>query len=290
MYFPRPHEDRLYYHSAIAVNGHLYVSHGRDEEKSFYKFDPCAARWDPINFHHASIQCSLVYLDGWIYALGGKYHGKANDTFVRRYNIRDDKEEVLYPEYETITFFTTAVAYLGKILVYSKESPVDGESKFTLSVYDPVINKWFVVFKEQHRVHGGRDAPLPRSCWNIALVVHENKCYRVFYEDIGSQREGWVKTRVNELVFDFKSETPSCRLGESQEQFGFTELLARYSDTFCISGEVYMLVNRYPLRTGHRMTPNEDVDLLKRKWEPLYLFLDEDSAVTHYTFDVNLFE
>ena len=293
-FFPQPDKAHSYYdQGVIAVNGHLYISHGMDEGKTFYKFDPCAARWDPVNFRHLSIGCALVYLDGWIYALGGIYDDTRDTITARRYNIRDDKEEVLYPDYESITYRSSAVAYVGKVLVFSRsyEHDDNGYSKFTLAMYDPVINRWFVILTEKYSV----DVRVDPSYWNVALVIHENKCFRVLYESIDDRRENYVKPRVNELIFDFEGETPSCRLGESQEQFGFTKVSCvrmgrAWTDQFCINGELYMFVNRYPLKAGHRMTVNEDIDELMRKWEGLYQYLDRESAVTHYTFDMHFFE
>ena len=289
--FPR-HNRELYNHSAIEVNGHLYVSHGTEEDRSFCKFDPRTRQWDPINFRHPSEQCALVYLDGWIYALGRDDYDEEGFLPARRYNIRDDKEEVLHPESESIQMCTTAVAYMGKVLVYSKGFPFNppdyNESNFTLSVYDPVINKWFVLSTEQHRVNLDDDV----SFHNIALVIHENKCYRVHFEDVANRRKGYryTKPKVNELVFDFEGEQPSFRLGESQEQFGLTEIPVRYSHFFCIDGELFVFGNRCALRTGQKIAAIEDIFPLLQIWEGVYMCLDKRSAVTHYTLDVNYFK
>ena len=283
------------------MNGYLYVSLGGGGRKeSFCKFDPHTGQWTSINFQHHSQLCTLAYLDGWIYAFSGVYAGFR--AYARRYNIQDDKMEVLHPGCIDIAFNSAAVGYLGKMLVHSRRKPDNHNtgkhrSIFTISLYDPAKNRWFNVFTQQHNA----DAPILPSTpfwYDIALVVHENKCYRVFFEYTGNRREGYVKPRVNELVLDVESKTPSCRLGESQEQFGFTEFKLNYDDDydrrgelyFCINGEMYALVKRYPLRTGYKMAHNEDVDVLKKKWKSLYLSLGNHSAVTNYTFDLNRFD
>ena len=91
--FPRAPEGMLQcFQRVIAVNGHLYITNGTGEKgKSFYKFDPCACRWDAINFCHPTdlySPCSLVYLDGWIYALGGQSLKVSGAQWARRYNIQ----------------------------------------------------------------------------------------------------------------------------------------------------------------------------------------------------------
>ena len=80
-----------YFQRVIAVNGYLYITNGTSEKgKSFYRFDPYACQWDAINFCHPtdpSNACSLVYLDGWIYALGGQSLKDSGAQWARRYSI-----------------------------------------------------------------------------------------------------------------------------------------------------------------------------------------------------------
>ena len=196
-----------------------------------------------------------------------------------------------------MTTYTSAVAYLGKVLMYGLQKQPDKDSdatsqekrdwmgNHTLSVYDPATNKWFVVFTEEHQFNECEN-------WNAILFVHEGKCYRILYEDAEDERGGDLnlKPRVNELVFDLETETPSCHLGESQDQYGFVE--AGHNGNggkFYINGDLFVIINGNVVKTGHKMSPTDNVNSL-RGFDSVYRNVSFEMPITHYAFDLNKFE
>ena len=207
-----------------------------------------------------------------------------------------------------MTTDTSAVAYLGKLLVYGLQKLLNknpdesirfrdekkhygSNGNHTLSVYDPATKKWFVVFTEEHRVSR-------YGHWNAILYVYEDKCYRILFEEAEDQKEEYttyLKARVNELVFDLEAKTPSCHLGKSQDQCGITDVEnCNSGGKFCINREVFAIINGIVVKIGHTVSTTEDADAdVLRSWNTMYYSLRHmgyDMAITHYAFDVNRFE
>ena len=191
---------------------------------------------------------------------------------------------------------TSAVAYFGKVLMYglqkqpnedsddTSQEQRDWKGNHTLSIYDPATNKWFLVFSEEHHFS---------ECgnWNATLYVYEGKCYRILYEDAEDERRGdYLKPRVNELVFDLEAETPTCHLGDSQDQYGFVEAAHNGNGgKFYINGDLFVIINGNVLKTGHKMSPTDTINSLKG-FDSVYRNVSYEMPITHYAFDVNQFE
>lgn len=87
----------------------------------------------------------MAYLEGEIYALGGRYYGKEKDgvlTACEKYNLTTNKWQTIAPMNEK-RCTSTCLAFKGNIYIFGGYSGI-GRHK-TIEKYDPNINSWTII-------------------------------------------------------------------------------------------------------------------------------------------------
>ncbi|XP_072024553.1 kelch-like protein 25 [Amphiura filiformis] len=310
-------------HTMTTLDGKLYLAGGgrhnlnsimRSMLQSFFQYDPKVNDWKRLpNMLCGREGFVMVQLDNLIYAIGGCDEDGELTVYDETFNLEDQSWYEGDDEYVGACD-PSAVVYKNKILMYGHgindgfpsdnvyyyEDDEDGDederytaalameeqrevrtSLHTLQMYDPAAKKWYSLMRQRHHVHTVHGDNEQYS----ALVIRNDKCYRVVYDKM-RERHCWIsKPRVNELVMELESSAPSAQVGKEEEQRWLPEY--HVPGAFCIEGEIYVNVNGCIVNTGQQM-PKEKPTIDRVNFSR-WLGVDSpemaNSAVTMYTFD-----
>ena len=271
----------------VTLDGKLYLAGGgrhnlgptRTMLDSFYQYDPSKNNWLELpNMLCGREGFAMVLLDGLIYAVGGwdedgdlRVYTEIYDGVRATWDERNEGDEYVG------SCDPFAIVFKNKILMYGHgvndglmsdnvyyyEDDEDGDdfdrfaaemaledqrevstSMHTLQMYDPESKKWYSLMRQRHHVHTVQGDNEQYS----ALVVKNDKCYRVIYDKM-RERHCWIsKPRVHELILDLESSAPSAKLGKEEEQPWLPEY--HVPGAFCIDREIYVNVNGCIVNTG----------------------------------------
>ena len=235
--------------SCIVINNHLCVAEGC----SFRWYDMNSIWWKSLApMHHKRHNFALVYLDGFVYAIGGEWYKQLYGRFahgvyanVERYSIAHDKWEVLPPMPHACMSPSTA-ALSGKIYVYGrKEYSAD---EYILQVFTPSTSAdgtWNVILQEKF------DRLI--DVYKPVLTQQNGKVYRVaYFRNMNMQ----YSCRVNQL------DVETLRFGSNEDQCldrRVRDFTNQHPITFCIDGRLYANVKGYIYDLGHDAGCDESV-------------------------------
>ena len=270
----------------LSVHGNLYLAGGKictDEDhmytsNKFFCFRISDNNWSELRSMNIQRDyCSLIHLDGFIYAIGGTE--KRPDEFfstpiksAERYNMEVGKWEML-PDMPEECFTPSVVTFKSKILVYGplRMEPHNGEpSSYTLMMFCPQTLSWTSLW----------------SCQTMSgfipslLTVYQDTCYEVRYEDDGPR--GKHKPKVRALHLKFGNEGTTIDFGEHQSQ----ELTSHYHQ-FCINGRLFVVVSLfdYIYDTGVVLSVDNANSQIHKNWSRAKDIGGFDKSVVSFTFD-----
>ena len=303
---PLPAKENVRYstHSICNANGELYVARSRKvsplqlKHTQFLKLDVDNNKWvelSPMKKRRSIISpvkkkrgaCSMVFLDGRIYAFGCPTDGDQRCGEV--YDIKDNSWRILPSMPKLIKMPASCVAYAGKILVYgANDVSTDSDRRqHFLLMYDPLADSWSVLMDVSH--------PLS-SVDPATLVVHNGKCFRVVRGKCLCQADEctdmWhLKISVHELIVDFKDRSAI----EGQRQDDRLEQTPIAGDPrfqyFYIDRDVYFFFVSKVYNTGVKVDDDGVNEVLRKRHRGLKTLnkveLDycEGLLFTHFMFD-----
>ncbi|XP_072020432.1 LOW QUALITY PROTEIN: uncharacterized protein [Amphiura filiformis] len=289
-------------HSMIQVGGHLYTCGGLKDVRildgkvhayfttsmEFYCYDPGSSLWSQKlpSMRVSRHSVSLVFLNGFIYAIAGLNEKGELLRDVERYDIQKQKWSHVKPLPDAFqSSNASVVAFKGKILVHEIQ---DETCTSVLYVYDPSVHTW------QHITCGQVDEAILRE--KSTLYVHNDVCYRVLYmKPSGTDYEfdGDASTPcVTSLAFHAPDTRDHCTSNNiivdaeiKQDHIPINTVCA-----FRIKDEVFIKDNKFVHNTGVRITPDQSTDVSLESWEdsfPTRLFEESHGNVAYFTFDIN---
>ena len=268
--------EKTCYHSAITVNGHLFVAGGMTCKGKYYPkrqstkyltkpesdgkihakaywYDTSAKQWQSLaHMKRARKSAALVHMDGFVYAIGGigrsgplkhvECYSLANKSW---YHAGFVAMEVIDP---------SVVVFKGKILMYGQRSNLPdtfvlqmynvnnkpcrgGSSGAAASSGSPRKGTWSILLEDKlSGVSTGYLKP--------ALTVQDGKCYRVLYEVVPSNEDSSpakvkYRARVNEIMCDFDSKVPAASIGTEAKQHEDLMKCVIGGVTFCINDALF---------------------------------------------------
>ncbi|XP_072027818.1 uncharacterized protein [Amphiura filiformis] len=228
----------------------------------------------------------MVYLDGYIYAIGGSndYGNEISD--VERFDLSTERWEILPPLPE-ICRSISAVAFKGKIIVHGIDLYASQE-KYILQVYHPNSKHWQSVHSEDHEVdrHGSINPP--------HLHVYKDVCYRVSYVnsqcDKPVERYCTTKHKHKPVVHALEVHPQSnaaeddilVKVGESINQEHIPENMV---GAFRIADEVFVSVNGFSYNTGISISSDQITDVDVDQWKPFSDSKGHGGMICSFTFD-----
>ena len=251
-------QDELY-----AVGGSVIVNGRCCKSNGLLKYNPFTNKWDALASmnRRRGWKCTVVHLDGYIYAIGGDGDGdEGGETSMERYNVAKGKwskgELIALDLMDSKQTYPT-VAFNGCIFMYGKEGLDD-----VLRAYIPATNEWAILPMPPHQHGDSKDNP-------PTLMVHNDKCYLVVYRRVDSHKpveshygDGdphyvgdrdppQVRPHVHqlEIIFD-ETSVPTLTpvtLGEAQPQ----DLIpANHCGAFLIDNDIFVNSNGHVHNTG----------------------------------------
>ncbi|XP_072037327.1 uncharacterized protein [Amphiura filiformis] len=242
----------------------------------------------------------MVYLDGYLYAIGGEDEDYCAIKDVDRYSFKDKTWEKI-TDLPVPCYYASATVYKGKILVYGSQPVPDSDTlaEHNLQMYDPATKQWKTLLTEHHKVEKFKkeisddananhkpsryiddyeyDSDAERADWaddaknrekerllpRNAIVVDREDCFRVVYPAEGSIK---LKPLVHKLEFDFQGDTPSCNVGESQDQ----QLMPTTGEgAFQIRSNVYVNMKGVVHNTGMKISSEQTTEVDLGVWKKL---------------------
>ena len=230
--------------SCVVINSHLCIA----DNHSFRWYDMNSKQWKSLaSMHRKRYNFALIYLDGYVYAIGGEWytqpyiygrfvHGVHAD--IERYSVAHDKWEMLPPMPHACKSPST-VALSGKIYVYGQKE--NSQDEYILQVFTPSSTSadgtWDVILQE--KFDGLTDVHKP------ILTQQNGKVYRVAY---GRNENLHYECKVNQL------DTETLRFGSNEDQCldrRVRDFTSQHPITFCIDGRLYANVKGYIYDVGH---------------------------------------
>ncbi|XP_072030512.1 kelch-like protein 32 [Amphiura filiformis] len=269
--------------STIVVDGKLYAAGGMVKAanhqkvclKDFHRYHAVENRWVALApLITARRNFPLLYLDGFIYAIGGMDVRKSQSLIhVERYNVAENTWETV----ETLPeecHSLSAVEFKGKILVCGTRN-----HRYThkLMIYHVETNAWQCVDLGPHF------SMTPRQNKVSVLFVYNHQCYRILYNYVDREDGFTGVPTVNELDIVSQDNDIIVTMGEKVKQ----DLIRRDEGEFCIGDEVFMIQKGFVMKTDMLMTDgyNYGVKSIGR-WSMFNVMTDRDrSNVTLFTFD-----
>ncbi len=323
---PLPHSAA--YQSTIVIKGRLYTAGGLDQSREldpdelyhdsdsdwddasdddihfrlpvgknhFYQYHAMQNKWSQLPaMNIARNSFPMVYLDNFIYAIGGSNESGIEITDVERYDLRQKEWKMLPPLPERCRTLS-AVAFKGKIIVHGVTSAANNpitlqpQVKYVLQVYHPNSKYWQRAHSE---VHGMSDES--RHVSPPHLFLHKDTCYRVSYTRVPSTiQTPWVYAPITKpcvQVLDLEvlrdndglDSVTTVKIGESISQEHIPE---NSVGAFRIGNEVFVSQNGFSYCTGITITSDQVEDVDVDQWNS---FIDAgglgDGGMTCFTFD-----
>ena len=274
------------HHSALVVSGQLFVAGGEYTENNkslthnfFFQYDAAANRWLRLpTMKVARSRFAMVYMDGYIYAIGGQNQNKKWMCAVERFDMIQSKWQIVasldFPIKQP-----AAVAYNGKLVVLG----IDYDSTLHVLLFHPNQNQW--------TIHGSSYYP---QCSVVLPMIHSNTCYQVGFRSVQSKvdptKEWKFSPEVIPYVCNFDTNTKpddaSVEISEvdgaGQEDQKF--IPESHIPTFRIEDKVFVMANGHIESTGILITADQVYDVDVDAWSRLYHGI-EGAAVTSFVFD-----
>ncbi len=272
--------NELINHCMVVVGGKLYLAGGKAynyvdggvmlyQSRKFYEYDTSRNEWRQLpSMLTAREHFTLVYLDGYIYAIGAIENDEVGSQQIcsaERYSLTKGKWEIL-PHLPGDCYWPTAVAFEGKLLVYGPQEPeesVGQMSVYSLMVYYPTLNIWKLVWTEE-RICGVRQS---------LLMVESDICYEIrFGRD--------SKPNVTEMELDLDKVKPTLQFADEEDQ----DLCSSDYHEVCINGQFFVIVFDYVYKTKSTVALRERTTADQAMWSRL-CDVDGTKAVACLTFD-----
>ncbi|XP_072036209.1 uncharacterized protein [Amphiura filiformis] len=299
--FSRSLSENHHDHTAIVVNGLIYLAGGTEIKQGWRKtrrrcstyfwtfsMDPRIAgwRWAP-KMLVARRKFAMAYLKPHLYVIGGMRHKKVIDN-VERFDIADYKWEVMPPMPRQCQNLSVVVCQ-SMLLVYGsyQKAPVLplGNETYTIQVFDTKMKKWFGAgFTEELNCSGTHMKP--------AIMEHEGRyLYRVIFgkasqssadgetaensaaesSDDGKNGSGDNKSKVpdngtlvQELIQDVQDGRFVAKMEEAIEQ---SDIPPNKVGAFRIGDDVFINASGYIHKTGLKVSSFADGNVDLGPWK-----------------------
>ncbi|XP_072013826.1 uncharacterized protein [Amphiura filiformis] len=251
----------------------------------------------------------LVHLNGYIYAIGGirdSYGGDSDSNFplefgvgsilssdCERFDIARNKWKKIAPLPPHFAA-TSAIAYQGRILVYSTIYDQHDYYEYALEtkryeiwVYNPNKNEWQSKFSESDNTTDKLTQPV--------LVVHKDQCYRVVFRIIprgdetdylrayrGLPKEEQAVVNLLKLHSSRSDVMSGVSLGEEIKQ-DFIE--PNTLGAFRIGEDVFVTTCGDVQQTDLKIHKDEDEDIDLGKWKRFAKPYKRGSNIVNFTCD-----
>ena len=307
------------YQSMIVINGTLYSAGGLDQkreldhdelyhdsdsdwsdqsedsyrlvpvcQKHFYQYHATENRWTQLpSMNKSRNSFPMVYLDGFIYAIGGSNDLGFEISDVERFDLNKKQWQVMASLPVRLQSISVRV-FKGKILLHGvtpealNPETARSQVKYVLLAYHPGSDYWQEVLEQLHEISRDRPVHPPQ------LVVHKDTCYRVIYRVVPSEaRTPWYRNpkckmsvRVLEVTHKNVVEV-SVAVGDEVKQ----DLIpANRAGAYRIGNEVFISANSFSYNTGVTIKPDQEGDIDVEKWEP-FNDINGQGGITCFTFD-----
>ncbi len=218
---------------------------------------------------------AMVYMDGFIYAVGGQNQGKKWMCAVERFDMHQNKWQIARSLDEVIKQ-PSAVPYNSKLLVVG----LDFNSALHVLLFHPKHNIW--------TKHCGTYYP---QCSLALPVVHSGTCYQVAFRSVQSKQDSTTEWAYSPEVlpyvcnFDMSPKDARIDISDAEEAAQDQSFISESNlPTFRIDDKVLVAVNGHIERTGIVVDEGQVYDVDMGMWNRLGHII-EGAAITCFTFD-----
>ncbi|XP_072013100.1 kelch-like protein 38 [Amphiura filiformis] len=266
----------------------------------FVRYDAEPNQWDVLHpMKNKRYNILLVYLDGFLYAIGGSGRDNVYLNCVERYDMKEMYWQRRAPLPEGYRW-VSAVPYQGMILAYGVKG-----SSHVITMYNPDINVWLTKLEEviTHGDYGYIDYSK-----DPVLFLHNGVCYRVLYRfltcDSAKNIHFWWPLPIARQAFVNKLEVQTlaavCKncpnhpkktaiivsIGEEIKQDRIPPSNMSKAGAFHIEDKVFVSFQGYVHQTDVTIQKGYSGYVKLGKWEEFHFgSIGMHSNVTYFTFD-----
>ncbi|XP_072017949.1 kelch repeat and BTB domain-containing protein 3-like isoform X1 [Amphiura filiformis] len=260
----------------------------RECTDEFQVYDAAKCAWDYLpSMITARCKFTMLYVDGCIYAIGGKDEREDSVIPVERYDIAKKEWEAVAPLPKGLQL-ACAVVYEGKILVQGELSDPDDKYQnfLRILVYDPSQNEWKTAWKrESDSIWIGSED----TAATPVMVPYQGKLYDVSYYPQDFDMEAYIDQPIP-TIREWKIGEGVENIELSKESNDINNFTLNKAGAFQIKDEIFLNIRGFVCKSDIKLTPEQiedydEVDL--RSWENLAALLEDGdcSMIVNFTFD-----